>query len=1181
MPEAMCASLQFLFLRRSLLGIAIFGLAGQVHAAHLSWTNKAGGLFSHAQSWRGLDASGNSIHRVPGADDDAMVSLDGTLILDGAQAGKLFIGSSESAEGTLQLSVTGSYAVQEMQFLGQIRGPGSITAGQLQLNPGGRAEGVSISGTMVTAQTLHLVTGGNSGVGFTLRDAGRLTSTEAFGEGPSFLIGVVEGAGTRWEFQGLFDSRKRVRAWVRNGGQFITRAVSNAWITVEGAGAQWTGEQADLEVVTVSQGGAASCRAAMVTRRALVEGPGSVWFVEDLLQEVSEGITVSNGGLVNCGRALLVGGLSRVSGAGTRWEVRGQLEVNSPVCQFDPPGSLQILNGGTVTAFNCLLGTAERSACLGVVGADSRLLVTQDVSVGVNTQSRMEVRKQGRVESGAGFIGGRPGAVGWVSLTDPGTEWVLTKTGLAVGDEGNGTLEVGVGATVKVPGALAIGFGKTGSGQVALRQGGASLDASQAEVAVGKDGAGTLLVQEDSFMLAQNLKVGMEPGSTGTVWVSTSAAGPRAQLVVAGELIVGAKGGGRLRVGDLPLGGVETDAQVQAAALRIGQSSFLSSAVVDGRKALLEVTDLVIGDGGRGELTVRNQGELHVRGRESGGSIEVGRGGTGALLVRFRGSAQADQLRIGVNGGTEDSAGTVQVDGQDSVLTIRESLWVGHDGYGQMTVTRGGQVQVLGQRLDELDVAARNGALGILAVSGERSSLVASNLTVRVGVDSPGVLEISSGASMRSRAAEIGVEFLGEGQVIVGHPGASWTLSEELRIGVAAGDGWLFIDDGGTVRATNACLACEAASTAIAIVSGAGSTLRLEDGLRVGEGGRGAAGVLGVHNGATVVAVQGALEAGIEADSEALISVQWPGSVLAAANAPAQIAVNGTAFVEVLLGAKLETGAAELGVEPGSDATVFVGGTNSSWTLAGPLTVGSRGSAHLSVEQGGAVVVQGPLTIGEEGWVRGDGIVTVTELANGGVVHAGGSPGELRIQGNYRQLARGRLEIEIAGPTAGAQHSVLRVSGSATLGGTLVLRFIDGFAPRAGQTFEFLNATAGVGGAFSEVRIEGLAPGFQHQIRQPTAQGLALTALGDGSPASAPVMPRLTMRRIADRVVISWTPPTAAFTLQSAPALSGPWSNRVSGVLQALLPGTNTMEFFRLVRPGAVGQARLSAHPGF
>jgi len=144
----------------------------------------------------------------------------------------------------------------------------------------------------------------------------------------------------------------------------------------------------------------------------------------------------------------------------------------------------------------------------------------------------------------------------------------------------------------------------------------------------------------------------------------------------------------------------------------------------------------------------------------------------------------------------------------------------------------------------------------------------------------------------------------------------------------------------------------------------------------------------------------------------------------------------------------------------------------------------------------------GTVTVGPGGTIAGNGLIggTLRVLPGGvdefgGSVFSGNSPGTLTVDGDYEQLG-GLLGIEIAG-TAPGQFDVLAVTGNATLGGTLLLEFIDGFAPRQGDVFNFLDIDGGLTGAFDTVGIRNLAPGFQFDLRT-DASGLTMVALNDG-----------------------------------------------------------------------------------
>ncbi|WP_304488655.1 autotransporter-associated beta strand repeat-containing protein [Dyella sp. 2HG41-7] len=106
----------------------------------------------------------------------------------------------------------------------------------------------------------------------------------------------------------------------------------------------------------------------------------------------------------------------------------------------------------------------------------------------------------------------------------------------------------------------------------------------------------------------------------------------------------------------------------------------------------------------------------------------------------------------------------------------------------------------------------------------------------------------------------------------------------------------------------------------------------------------------------------------------------------------------------------------------------YTGGTTIS---AGTLEVGDSNTPNASIE--GAVDVQNGGTLRGHGTVAGN-------VTNDGIVWPGGSMGTLTIQGNYTQNADGTLQLDVT-PT---QSSMLKVTGNASLNGTLDLIFAPG-----------------------------------------------------------------------------------------------------------------------------------------
>jgi hypothetical protein len=142
---------------------------------------------------------------------------------------------------------------------------------------------------------------------------------------------------------------------------------------------------------------------------------------------------------------------------------------------------------------------------------------------------------------------------------------------------------------------------------------------------------------------------------------------------------------------------------------------------------------------------------------------------------------------------------------------------------------------------------------------------------------------------------------------------------------------------------------------------------------------------------------------------------------------------------------------------------------------------------------GGSVVATSIL--GQVG-ARIEGAPNVTgNLLTTGIVSVGCSPGTMTIQGNFEQTGEGVLVVQAAGLGPG-QLDLLRVTGTATLGGTLKVLFQNGYLPRTGDALPFIQADEGITGGFAAVSFPQLAPGFNVDFST-AGGGLVMTALND------------------------------------------------------------------------------------
>jgi hypothetical protein len=111
------------------------------------------------------------------------------------------------------------------------------------------------------------------------------------------------------------------------------------------------------------------------------------------------------------------------------------------------------------------------------------------------------------------------------------------------------------------------------------------------------------------------------------------------------------------------------------------------------------------------------------------------------------------------------------------------------------------------------------------------------------------------------------------------------------------------------------------------------------------------------------------------------------------------------------------------------------------------------------------------------GVISGSGIVNGNLEVGAATLAPGFSPGAITINGNLVLSNSSILNIELGGTGAGT-FDVLNVLGNATLGGTLNVLPFSGFAPSAGNVFNFMSF-AGSSGAFSTINISPSLAGLQ------------------------------------------------------------------------------------------------------
>ena len=136
------------------------------------------------------------------------------------------------------------------------------------------------------------------------------------------------------------------------------------------------------------------------------------------------------------------------------------------------------------------------------------------------------------------------------------------------------------------------------------------------------------------------------------------------------------------------------------------------------------------------------------------------------------------------------------------------------------------------------------------------------------------------------------------------------------------------------------------------------------------------------------------------------------------------------------------------------------------------------------------------VTINQGGTLGGSGTIGSVTVENGGILGPGDSLGVLTINGSYAQKAGGVLKIEVAGADPGASDH-LEIAGSATIDGTLEVRFLNGFLPVTGQVFKLFHVPGAFAGSFGQIIFPDLRTGFQFKAEFVNGS-YQITALNDG-----------------------------------------------------------------------------------
>lgn len=510
---------------------------------------------------------------------------------------------------------------------------------------------------------------------------------------------------------------------------------------------------------------------------------------------------------------------------------------------------------------------------------------------------------------------------------------------------------------------------------------------------------------------------------------------------------------------------------------------------------------VLVGFNGSGELDVQDAIVWHNPGAAQGLDASMGFGGPATVTVSGAGAGWMwDQLELGVNepsllrvkdgalvgfianraiiGGSalafllKNETARLEVDdGSNTGMTmfgLVHELVIGEGLIGEVSVLRGGKVSAITTTLGTRDHgAATDGWLTVDGLSTQRPSTFES-----VGYEGGG-LYASTGAGTDSV-----IQVSGGGVMTVG----------KLTLAQAAGSSAYMSIDG----------------TAAGRRSTAAATDLVTDTVEGGEcvvGERGRA-TLQVTNGALLRCRR--LQVGVYSGSRGAVEVDgFEGDF-------AEIAVADPEG-DAVLGPAAGYGAICIGAAVLCDFSISVPRAN----VQGDMLVGAD-----------AYVTARVVVVGSGGQLRGNGIVSTDEgviVTNGGRVAPGvvqltnprgvraltETVGTLTIRGDLTVSETGVITLDVLGASAGLQDRLV-VTGAVDLRGRTVVNFGNGYAPKAGDVLQLIQA-GGMSEAGASVEVAGLADGFQYDVSA-GGGGLVLTAVNDGVAAGGMVYVPLVER---------------------------------------------------------------------
>ena len=310
---------------------------------------------------------------------------------------------------------------------------------------------------------------------------------------------------------------------------------------------------------------------------------------------------------------------------------------------------------------------------------------------------------------------------------------------------------------------------------------------------------------------------------------------------------------------------------------------------------------------------------------------------------------------VGVSSGY---ASTFNLTGLGTAVLMEEgNAVIGDAGIGAMTVSAGAELEANGGTGGQIILGNQTGSHGTLTVTGQNSDVYARN-SIFVGYNGTGALSILAGAEVTTGEFIVGLDPNSTNTALISGAGSRLYGGNAQ---VAAGpNSRITIANGGFADFST--LQIGLYGNGVVLVEGAGSILEIDGYFKIGAPGVGS---LQVTSGAEVVAnTTSTIDVAI-APEESKISVSGVGSVFRSISGTMRLGWWGTAAVTISSGGKMITStiggpAVTLGngvanPEETGQGLVTINGPGSNWNVTGEFDVGYNTHGTLLVEGGGGI----------------------------------------------------------------------------------------------------------------------------------------------------------------------------------------------------------------------------------